>query len=75
MRRGVSMTWRAKTGLFELARRIGAPAGLREIGLAEADLDRAATLATTNPYFNPRPVTREGVRALLEDAWQGRRPA
>ena len=63
------------TGLFELARRVGAPAGLRQIGLEEADLDRAATLATTNPYFYPRPVTRESVRALLEDAWQGRRPA
>jgi len=62
-------------GLFDLARRVGAPAGLREIGLKEEDLDRAATLATTNPYFNPRPVTREGVRALLEDAWLGRRPA
>jgi maleylacetate reductase len=62
-------------GLFELARRVGAPAGLREIGLKAEDLDRAATLATTNPYFNPRPVTREGVRALLDEAWHGRRPA
>jgi len=61
-------------GLFDLARRVGAPAGLREIGLRAEDLDRAATLATTNPYFNPRPVTREGVRALLEDAWHGHRP-
>ena len=62
-------------GLYDLARRIGAPAGLKEIGLGAADLDRAATLATTNPYFNPRPVTRDGVRALLEDAYHGRRPA
>ena len=61
-------------GLFDLARQVGAPAGLREIGLREEDLDRAATLATANPYFNPRPVTREGVRALLKDDWQGRRP-
>jgi len=62
-------------GLFDLARLVGAPSGLREIGLKEEDLDRVATLATTNPYFNPRPVTREGVRALLDEAWQGRRPA
>jgi len=62
-------------GLFDLGRRVGAPAGLQEIGLRTSDLDRAATLATTNPYFNPRPVTREGVRALLDDAYHGRRPA
>jgi maleylacetate reductase len=62
-------------GLYDLARRIGAPVGLKEIGLGAEDLDRAANLATTNPYFNPRPVTRDGVRALLEDAYHGRRPA
>jgi maleylacetate reductase len=26
------------------------------------------------PYPNPRPVTRAGVRALLDDAFHGRRP-
>jgi len=40
-----------------------------------AMLYSSATLATTNPYFNPRPVTRESVRALLDDAWHARRPA
>ena len=34
----------------------------------------AAQIATQNPYFNPRPVTRDGIRRLLEDAYQGRRP-
>jgi maleylacetate reductase len=38
------------------------------------DLDRAAQLATQNPYYNPRPVTRESVRALLEQAFHGRQP-
>ena len=65
----------AAGGLYDLARRVGAPAGLGAIGMQAGDLDRAANLATTNPYFNPRPVTREGVRALLDDAWHGRRPA
>jgi maleylacetate reductase len=64
----------APAGLFDLARRIGAPASLKELGLRHADLDRAAELAAAAPYPNPRPVTREDIRALLEDALHGRRP-
>ncbi len=64
----------APSGLFDLARRIGAPASLAQIGLRHADLDRAAELAAAAPYPNPRPVTREAIRALLEDAFHGRRP-
>ena len=33
-----------------------------------------ADLAVQNPYYNPRPITREGIRALLQDAFEGRRP-
>ncbi|WP_349371790.1 maleylacetate reductase [Salinarimonas sp.] len=65
---------RAGAGLHAFATRIGAPTALRDLGLAEADLDRAADLATRNPYWNPRPVTREGVRALLDAAWRGDPP-
>jgi maleylacetate reductase len=64
----------APAGLFDLARRIGAPASLKELGLRHADLDRAAELAAAAPYPNPRPVSREDIRALLEDALHGRRP-
>ena len=64
----------APTGLFDLAARVGAKTALRDIGMQEADLDEAATLATANPYANPRPVTRDGVRALLARAFEGRRP-
>jgi maleylacetate reductase len=61
--------------LHELALRLGAPTALKDIGMKAADLDRAAELATQNPYYNPRPVTREGIRALLDDAYHGRPPA
>jgi alcohol dehydrogenase class IV len=64
----------AAAGLYDLARRLDAPRALQDIGLKAADLDRAAELATQNPYYNPRPVTREGVRALLEQAFHGRPP-
>lgn len=65
----------AAAGLFDLAAKLGAPTSLQAIGMAENDIDKAAELATQNPYANPRAVTREGVRALLDDAFHGRRPA
>jgi len=61
--------------LFDLARSLGAEMRLAAFGLGAADLDRAAELAAQSPYPNPAPVTREGVRALLQDAYDGRRPA
>jgi maleylacetate reductase len=64
----------AAQGLHQLATDIGAPTALRALGLAERDLDRAAELATQSPYDNPRPVERAAVRALLDDAFQGRAP-
>jgi len=64
----------AAMGLFDLARRLGAPTSLREIGMPEAELDRAADLAAAEPYPNPRPVERAGVRALLQAAYEGSPP-
>lgn len=65
----------APGGLYELALRLGAPLSLKAIGMRESDLDRAADLAVQNPYYNPRPVTREGIRNLLQDAFDGKMPA
>jgi alcohol dehydrogenase class IV len=61
--------------LYDLARHNGAPCSLRELGMAEADLDRAATLAVADPYWNPQPVEFRAIRSLLERAWHGTRPA
>ena len=60
--------------LAGLAARIGAPRALSELGMAEADLDRAADLAVEAPYANPRPVERAAVRRLLAAAWAGEPP-
>jgi maleylacetate reductase len=60
--------------LWELAGRLSAPRSLRELGMAEGDISRIADVAVTNPYANPRPVTREGVEALLRAAWSGEPP-
>lgn len=59
-------------GLFALLERVGAPRSLAELGLREEDLDKAAELATRNPYANPAPVTLAGVRTVLEGAFLGR---
>jgi maleylacetate reductase len=64
----------AAKGLYDLAVRMGAPTSLKALDMPHDGLDRAATLATTNPYYNPRPVDFAGVRQLLEDAYEGRRP-
>ena len=64
----------APAALFDLARRLGAEMRLAAFGLNEADLERAADLAVESPYPNPAPVTRDGVRALLQAAYEGRRP-
>ncbi|OJF92333.1 maleylacetate reductase [Pararhizobium antarcticum] len=61
-------------GLWDFAKGIGAPMALKDLGLSEADLDRAAAIATENPYWNPRPIDRASIRALLQDAFEGRRP-
>jgi maleylacetate reductase len=60
--------------LWELSGRLGAPRSLRELGMSEADVPRIAEQAVTDPYANPRPVTVDGITALLEDAWAGRPP-
>ncbi len=61
-------------GLWEFARSLGAPLVLADLGLKETDLERAADLATQNPYSNPRAVTVDGVRGLLRRAWSGKPP-
>jgi alcohol dehydrogenase class IV len=66
---------KAAAGLFDLAASLGAPTSLKEIGMSESDLDKAADIATSAPYWNPRPVDREAIRALLDDAYHGRRPS
>jgi maleylacetate reductase len=61
----------AVEGLFDLESSLGAPMNLRELGMREDDLDKAAEIAAQNPYYNPRTVTREGIRELLGRAFAG----
>jgi alcohol dehydrogenase class IV len=65
----------AATGLYDLAKRLGAPTALSVLGMREADLASAAAMAAARPYPNPRPLQVEPLRRLLDDAFFGRRPA
>jgi maleylacetate reductase len=67
----------AAAGLFDLARENGAPVALKDIGMKESDLDRAADIAVSNPYWNPRSFgleQRGDIRDLLQRAYDGVRP-
>jgi alcohol dehydrogenase class IV len=61
-------------GIWDLGRRLGTPASLAELGLAEAELDRAAEQAVARVVQTPRRAGVSELRALLEAAWQGGRP-
>lgn len=65
-------------GLYRLALDNGAPVALKKIGMQAKDLDRAADIAVSNPYWNPRPfgpAQRAEIRALLQRAFDGTAPA
>ncbi|TXI00504.1 MAG: maleylacetate reductase [Pseudorhodobacter sp.] len=65
----------AGQALHDFAVRMKAPLALRDLGMQEADLDRATDIATQNPYWNPRPVEPVALRRLLQNAWEGAAPA
>lgn len=65
----------AAQGLFDLARSLGAPTALRDIGMPQDGIARAVELALQNPYWNPRPLERKAIHGLIARAWAGERPA
>ena len=65
----------AAGGLYDLAKKLGAPLTLKELGMPEGGLDKAADIAAVNPYPNPIPIERDAIRNLLANAYSGQRPA
>ncbi|MCP3711792.1 maleylacetate reductase [Paraburkholderia sp. CNPSo 3274] len=64
----------AAVGVYELAKANGAPVALKDIGMKAEDVEKAAEIASSNPYWNPRPIEREAIHALLQDAFDGVSP-
>jgi alcohol dehydrogenase class IV len=67
-------TANAPRTLFDIAGGLGAKMALRDLGMPADGIDRAVELAMANPYWNPRPLERPALRALLQNAWEGRAP-
>lgn len=61
----------AVCGLNALLTQLKVKRGLKELGMQEEDVDRAADIAAKNPYWNPREVDRDGIRELIRRAWAG----
>lgn len=64
----------AARDLFALADKLGAPRSLKDLGMPEEGIDRAADIAVENPYWNPRPIERDAIRELIARAWAGEPP-
>ena len=66
----------AAGGLYDLARRLGAPAALRDIGMRESDLEPMIALvhSGTAAGEHPRTVDEQAVRTILTGAFEGSRP-
>lgn len=64
----------AAGGLFDLAKQLGAPVALKDVGMLESDIEIAVQVALANPYWNPEPILESSVRTLLRNAWSGVRP-
>jgi alcohol dehydrogenase class IV len=47
---------------------------LKDIGMPRDGIDKAADLAVTNAYWNPRPLERGAIRDLIARAWAGDAP-
>lgn len=65
----------AAEGIQAFAESIGAPTALKAFGFGEADIPRAVGIALAKPYWNPRPLTQEGLSVLLFGALVGDGPA
>jgi alcohol dehydrogenase class IV len=61
-------------GLWQLQNEVGAPMTLQQLGMQEADLERAADLACQKPYPNPAPLERARLLQLLNNAFHGNEP-
>lgn len=64
----------APQAVYDLALHNGAPVALRDLGVREPDLDKACELALQNQYPNPRPLEKQALRQLLQNAYEGLRP-
>jgi alcohol dehydrogenase class IV len=61
-------------GLFELSKSIGAPTSLEAIGMPASGIGAAVDRLVVEAAANVRPLEKESVRKMLEDAYSGCTP-
>jgi maleylacetate reductase len=64
----------AASGLFDLARSLGASMSLKDLGMPDDSIESALDQALSNAYWNPRELDRRDLRDLLEHAFRGDAP-
>ena len=62
------------SAVYQFAKSINAPLALKNLGLEEQNLDKATEIALSKPYWNPAEITQDGIRKLLQNAWEGNAP-
>lgn len=58
-------------GLNLLLDRLGVKRALKEYGMKEDDIEKAAAITMKHPYANPRKVELEKIQELIRRAWAG----
>ena len=61
----------AVEGLNILLTKLKIKRSLKDIGMPEDGIDKAADLALQNKYWNPRALEREKIREVIRRAWAG----
>lgn len=58
-------------GLNVLLKKLKVKRSLKDFGFKEGDIDKAADIAVSSPYYNPRPIERAPIRELIRRAYAG----
>ncbi|KAK5126603.1 hypothetical protein LTR85_009537 [Meristemomyces frigidus] len=58
-------------GLNILLTKLKVKRGLKDFGMKEEDVDKAAGIAVGNPYWNPREIEKEPLRETIRRCWAG----
>lgn len=64
----------APFAIYSLGQAVGAPRGLKALGMPEEGLNKAAEMIVNAPYYNPRTPEIAGILDMLRAAWSGEAP-
>ncbi len=64
----------AARGLYDLNVRLGLPTGLKDLGLREADIGKAAEVVSAVKIEHPRPASKADLAEIIRQAYHGAPP-